>query len=168
MINDLTVVDHGDAEIKDYIKISRCRPFVTKEQGYLVPQKSVFNRIVGDSHFELEFASFLENCSDVVSYAKNYFAVNFKIDYIDADGAPSNYYPDFFVKISDKETWIVETKGREDLDDPKKFERLKQWCEDTNKLNRDAVFDCVLVRQEEFEKYKPRKFSDVMTMRDYS
>lgn len=158
MINDLTVVDRGDAEIKDYIKISRCRPFVAKEQGYLVPQKSVFNRIVGDSHFELEFASFLENCSDVISYAKNYFAVNFKIDYIDADGAPSNYYPDFFVKVSERETWIVETKGREDLDDPKKFERLKQWCEDTNRLNQDTVFDCVLVRQEEFEKYKFRNF----------
>lgn len=161
MINALTVVDRGEAEIKDYIKISRVRPFVAKEQGYLVPKKSVFNRILGDSHFELEFASFLESCADIVSYAKNYFAVNFKIDYIDADGAPSNYYPDFFVKISDKETWIVETKGREDLDDPKKFERLKQWCEDTNKLSTGAIFDCVMVRQEQFEKYKFKSFSEV-------
>lgn len=163
LINALTVVDKGEAEIKDYIKISRCRPFVTKEQGYLVPQKSVFNRIVGDSHFELEFASFLENCSDIVSYAKNYFAVNFRIDYVDADGAPSNYYTDFFVKTSDKEVWLVETKGREDLDDPRKFERLKQWCEDTNKLQSDIVFDCLYVQQEEFEKYKFKSFGEVCT-----
>jgi type III restriction enzyme len=161
MINALTVVDRGEAEVKEYIKISRCRPFVTKEQGYIVPKKSVFNRIVGDSHFELEFANFLEECDDIVSYAKNYFAVNFRIDYIDADGAPSNYYPDFFVKVSDREVWLVETKGREDLDDPRKFERLQQWCEDTNKLQQDATFDCLMVRQEEFNKYKYRAFAEV-------
>lgn len=48
--------------------------------GYLVPRKSVFNRIVGDSQLELEFAAFLEDCTDIISYAKNYFAVNFKLD----------------------------------------------------------------------------------------
>ena len=56
-INDLTVLDKGEAEIRDYIKISKCRPFVVKEQGYIPPKKSLFNKIVGDSHFELEFAT---------------------------------------------------------------------------------------------------------------
>jgi type III restriction enzyme len=158
LINELTVMDRGEAEIKDYIKISRVRPFVTKEQEYVTPKKSVFNRIVGDSRFELEFANFLDGCGDVSSHAKNYFACNFRIDYIDADGTPSNYYPDFFVKVSEKEIWLVETKGREDLDDPRKYERLKQWCEDTNRLSTDVVFDCVLVRQEDFEKYTFRTF----------
>lgn len=161
LINALTVVDRGEAEIKDYIKISRVRPFVTKEQEYVTPKKSVFNRIVGDSRFELEFANFLDGCADIISHAKNYFAVNFRIDYVDADGTPSNYYPDFFVKISEKEVWLVETKGREDLDDPRKYERLKQWCEDTNKLQSEVVFDCLMVRQEQFEKYKFRTFKEV-------
>jgi type III restriction enzyme len=52
---------------------------VTNEQGYLVPKKSVFNRIIGDSHLELVFASFLEACPDVVAYGKNYLAVHFKL-----------------------------------------------------------------------------------------
>lgn len=160
-INDLTVLDKGEAEIKDYIKISKCRPFVVKEQGYLVPQKSAFNKIVGDSHFELEMAAFLEKCEDVISYAKNYFAVHFKIDYRDADGEIKDYYPDFFVKVSQKELYIVETKGREDLDDPLKIARLKQWCEDVNKSQSDIVCRCLYVRQEEYEKYKPRTFSDL-------
>lgn len=158
LINELTVVDRGEAEIKDYIKISRVRPFMTNEREYVTPRKSVFNRIVGDSRFELEFASFLDGCSDVVSHAKNYINCNFRIDFINADGAPSNYYPDFFVKISEREVWLVETKGREDLDDPRKYERLKQWCEDTNRLSTDVVFDCVLVRQEDFDKYTFRTF----------
>ena len=92
-INDLTIQDKGSAEIRDTIKLRQTRPFVVKEQGYLMAQKSVFNKIVGDSHLELLFASFLEKCDDIISYAKNYFAVNFRIDYVNADGNISNYYP---------------------------------------------------------------------------
>ena len=66
-INALTVRDKGDAEIRDTIKLRQTRPFVAKDQGYLVPKKSVFNRIIGDSQLELRFAAFLENCSDVMS-----------------------------------------------------------------------------------------------------
>ena len=120
-INALTVQDKGDAEIRDTIKLRQTRPFVAKDQGYLVPKKSVFNRIIGDSHFELLFARFLEDCDDVVSYAKNYLAVHFKLDYVNADGDISNYYPDFLVKLSDKRIVIVETKGQEDLDVPLKM-----------------------------------------------
>jgi len=100
-INDLTVRDKGDAEIRDAIKLRQTRPFVVKYQNYLMPKKSVFNRVIGDSHFELQFASFLEDCSDVVSYAKNYLAVHFKLDYVNADGDISNYYPDFLVKLTE-------------------------------------------------------------------
>ena len=100
-INDLTVRDKGDAEIRDTIKLRQTRPFVVKDQSYFMPKKSVFNRVIGDSHFELQFASFLEDCSDVVSFAKNYLAVHFKLDYVNADGNISNYYPDFLVKLAD-------------------------------------------------------------------
>ncbi|MDP4030380.1 MAG: DEAD/DEAH box helicase family protein, partial [Gallionella sp.] len=125
-INDLTVQDKGSAEIRDYIKLRQTRPFVVKDQGFLIAQKSVFNKIVSDrSNLELRFASFLEKCDDIISYAKNYFAVNFRIDYVNADGNISNYYPDFIVKTSPKEIYIVETKGLEDLDVPLKMERLK-------------------------------------------
>ena len=85
-INELTVLDKGSAEIRDYIKLKQTRPFVVKEQGFLVPRKSLFNKIIGDSHLELLFASFLEKCSDVVAYTKNYLAVHFSIDYVNAAG----------------------------------------------------------------------------------
>ena len=51
---------------------------------------------------------------------KNYLAVHFKLDYVKADGNISNYYPDFFVKLTDKRIVIVETKGQENLDVPLK------------------------------------------------
>jgi type III restriction enzyme len=161
-INALTVQDKGDAEIRDTIKLRQTRPFVAKDQGYLIPKKSVFNRIIGDGHFELLFASFLEGCNDVVSYAKNYLAVRFKLDYVKADGDISNYYPDFLVKLSVKEIFIVETKGLEDLDVPLKMQRLRQWCEDLNRVQSDVKYDFVFVDQESFEKYKPASFRQLV------
>jgi len=161
-INSLTVLDRGEAEIREYIKISKARPFVAKDQGYIVPQKSVFNKVIGDSHLELEVASLLERCPDIISYAKNYYSVHFKIDYRNADGAISDYYPDFLVKVTDKEVCIVETKGREDLDDVLKIERLKQWCEDVNKRQSKVHYSMLYVKQEQYEKYKPKTFKDLI------
>lgn len=161
-INELTVQDKGGAEIRDYIKLKNTRPFVAKDQGFLIAKKSVFNKVVGDSHLELLFASFLETCEDVISYAKNYFAVNFRIDYVNADGNISNYYPDFIVKTSPKEVYIVETKGLEDLDVPLKMERLKKWCEDINAAQNKVHYDYVFIEQEDFEKYKVNSFGELV------
>jgi type III restriction enzyme len=161
-INALTVRDKGDAEIRDTIKLRQTRPFMAKDQGYLIPKKSVFNRIVGDNHFELLFARFLEDCDDVLSYAKNYLAVHFKLDYRNADGDISNYYPDFLVKVSPKRVFIVETKGREDLDVPPKMQRLRQWCEDINRVQAEVKYDFVYVDEESFERYKPASFKQLV------
>ncbi|HOM77425.1 MAG TPA: DEAD/DEAH box helicase family protein [Anaerohalosphaeraceae bacterium] len=167
-INALTVVDKGSAEIRDYIKLKQVRPFTVKDQEFYVPKKSVFNKIVGDSHLEIEFAAFLDACEDIISYAKNYFAVNLRIDYVNADGDISNFYPDFIVKVSEKEIYIVETKGLEDLDVPLKMERLKQWCLDINAAQSQVRFDFVFVDEENFHRYNPKSFrSLVESFRDY-
>ena len=70
--------------------------------------------------FELSFAAFLEAAPDVAVFAKNYLAVGFKLDYVKADGDLSNYTPDFIVRITDGTIWIIETKGREEIDVPQK------------------------------------------------
>ncbi len=160
-VNALTVRDRGDAEIRDTIKLRQTRPFVAKDQGYLIPKKSVFNKIIGDSHFELLFAGFLEGCEDVISYAKNYLAVHFKLDYVNADGDIANYHPDFFVKLSADKVFIVETKGQEYLDDPLKMRRLRQWCEDINKAQSAVTYDFVFVDEDSFEKYRPKSFREL-------
>jgi type III restriction enzyme len=161
-INALTVHDKGDAEIHDTIKLRKTRPFVVKNQGYIIPKKSVFNRVIGDSRFELEFAGFLEQCPDVAAYAKNYLAVHFKLDYVKADGDISDYYPDFIVRLKDGRVVIVETKGQEDLDVPPKMARLRQWCEDVNKAQSEVRHDFAFVDDAGFEKYSPKTFADVL------
>jgi type III restriction enzyme len=161
-VNELTIRDKGESEIRDYIKLRQTRPFVVKEQGFIIPSKSVFNKIIGDSHLELQFATLLEKLPDVASYAKNYMGVHFNIDYVKADGNISNYYPDFIVKLKNNTIVIVETKGLEDLDVPLKMKRLKQWCEDVNTItSKETTYDYVFIDQESFDRYTPKTFSDI-------
>ncbi len=161
-INDLTIQDRGDAQLSETTKLSSTRPFMVKDQEHLVPTKSVFNIITGDSHLELEFAAFLEECPDVVSYAKNYYGVHFKLDYVNADGDISNYYPDFIVRLTNGSVIIVETKGREDLDVPHKMQRLSQWCKDINNISSDVTYDFVYVDEESFRLYQPTTFQQLL------
>lgn len=168
-INDLTIKDKGDTEIKNYIKVSEARPFVVNDKSFLIPKKSVFNRITGDSNFELTFAEFLENCDDVISFAKNYInkeANALRIEYKNAEGLIAIYYPDFFVKINDKMVYIVETKGREDEDDKLKFERLKLWCEDVNNRQTKITYKALYIKQEIWEENKVKNFDEVVRVFD--
>jgi len=164
-INNLTVQDRGDTEIKNYISVGQSKPFVANDKNYLIPKKSIFNKIVGDSDFELKFANFLEDCDDIISYAKNYGNVSanfqFKIDYKNKDGGVSFYYPDFLVKRDEKTIYIIETKGREDLDDIKKIGRLSQWCDDASLRQKKYEYKMLYVKQEEWEKYKVKDFQEM-------
>ncbi len=164
-INELTVQDKGDTEIKNYIKVSEARPFVVNDKSFFIPQKSVFNKIVGDSNFELEFSAFLEKCDDIISFAKNFQnkeASALRIEYKNSEGFIAIYYPDFFVKIDDKQVYIVETKGREEDDDKIKFERLQKWCEDVNNRQSRVVYKALYVQQEEFEQNPIKNFDQLV------
>ena len=161
-INAITLQDKGNTEICGQIVLSETRPFIVKQQECIVPQKSVFNKIIGDSSLELQFAEFLEKCDDIISYTKNYFAVGFRLDYVKYDGNIANYYPDFLIKTSEHEVFIVETKGREELDIPLKMERLKQWCEDVNGLQSTMTYRFLYVDEEGFKKYTPKSFTGLI------
>ena len=161
-INDLTIQDKGEAQISETIRLRDMRPFVVKEQPYLIPEKSVFNRITGDNQLERDFASFVDNCPDVVSFAKNYFALGFKLDYVNDDGNIANYHPDFFVKLADGRMIVAETKGRKDVDVDPKTRRLAQWCEDINTDQSDVVYDFVYVDEDSFREYTPRTFQQLL------
>ena len=164
-ISKILVVDKGSADIEGYIHLKNTNPFMVKEQAKIVPNKSVFNRIIGDSNLELEFADFLDNCDDIISFGKNFlYPVHFNLDYQNFEGKISNYYPDFIVKKTEIEYYVIETKGLVDLNVKPKIERLKQWCKDVNDLLPDISFDFVYVDQENFYNYKPENFTQLLSM----
>lgn len=78
------------------------------------------------------------------------------------DGNISHYYPDFIVKLPKNRIVIVETKGNADLDTPLKLERLKQWCDDVNRAQTGTRYEWAYVEQEEFEKFKPKNFAELL------
>ena len=161
-INELTVVDRGTTQVRDRIKLNQARPYAVKQQGYVAAKKSIFNKVVGDSHFELEVAGFLDGCGDIVSFAKNDRQMNpsLFIEYRNADGSISNYFPDFIVKRKPTEIWIVETKGREDLDDPPKWERLKDWVADATARGEGVSYHAMFMREEEWRKRPLHGFAE--------
>lgn len=162
-VNALTVQDTGTTEVRGSIRLAKTRPFLVREQPFLVPTKSIFNKVVGDSQFELEFAAFLDGCPDIVSFVKNNQSTSFRIEYQNADGSIANYIPDFLVKQTESHIWVIETKGREDLDDPLKWERLQQWCADaTTHDEADRTFSPLFVRQEDWDQYKPTHFHNLL------
>jgi type III restriction enzyme len=161
-INKLTIQDVGTSRIEDWIKLKDTRPFRTEARPFLYAHKSVFNKVVAEPHaggFELAFARFLDaDDNGVASFAKNYLAVGFKLDYVRADGELSNYVPDFFVRGTDGTVWIIETKGREEIDLPQKMRRLKQWCEDTTAASTTdggPAYRFIYVDQKSFEQHQP-------------
>ncbi len=166
-INALTIQDTGSVRIEDHIRLRDTRPFRTENRPYLAPKKSLFSKIVGEPHaggFELTFAGFLDAAPDVASFAKNYLAVGFKIDYVKADGDLSNYVPDFFVKTTDNAVWIVETKGRVELDLPQKMARLRQWCADATSASQAVggpAYRFVYVDQQGYERNPPQTFTSL-------
>jgi type III restriction enzyme len=160
-VNALTVRDQGATVVEDTVKLSKTRPFVVNDQAYVIPKKSIFNKVVGDSGFELEITGFLDECDDIISFVKNSQSTSFKIEYRTAEGGIANYYPDFIVKETETDIWIIETKGREDLEDPRKWERLCQWCVDASAKDRGRRFRALFVRQEKWEEYRPKNFKQM-------
>jgi len=161
-INSLTILDSGTTRIEDRIRLRDTRPFRTDHRPYLVATKSVFNKTVGEPNsggFELSFAAFLEGATDVAAFSKIYLAMGFRLDYVKADGDLSNYTPDFIVRTTDGTVWIIETKGRQEIDVPQKMARLKQWCVDATAAcaSDDGVtWRFVFVDQASFEQHPPK------------
>lgn len=164
-INILTVQDAGSTRIEDTIRLRDMRPFRTANRPFFVSGKSIFSKLVGEPHsggFELKFARFLDQAPDVTAFARNYLAVGFKINYVRENGDLSNYIPDFFVKTAEGAVWIVETKGREELDLPQKMHRLRDWCTDATDASRadgGAAYGFVYVDQKGFERDPPKSFA---------
>ncbi len=173
-INALTIHDSGSSRIDGHIRLRDTRPFRTEPRDFFQAKRSVFNRIVGEAgadRLELSFAAFLDNAPDVQAFGKNYMAVGFRLDYVKADGDLSTYTPDFIVRTVDGRVWIVEIKGREELDIPQKMARLKQWCADATeaaKAQASTRYGFVYVDQEGFENHPPKTFAGlVAAFREY-
>lgn len=166
-IAELTIVENKEVAIKGYASIAKARPIVVKNQSYIAaPKKSLFNKVIGDSELELKFAASMEKWQDVVAYAKNTEnGVDFNIEYQNARGQIAAYYTDFLVKSTDGNCYAIELKGQVDDDVPLKRERLRQWCEDVNRVQKQKWYS-LFILETEWNKYQNKfcMFSNLVDM----
>lgn len=96
--------------------------------------KTLFNLVPCRGGLEAALASFLDLKSNgVAAFAKNAGPQALRIDYLKANGQLSTYTPDFFVRGEDGVHWLLETKGREDSDVPRKARAAVAWCDAASK-----------------------------------
>ncbi len=80
--------------------------------------------------------------------------MGFKVEYQDEDGNIHEFFPDFLIKQNEKNVYIAETKGREDLDDVRKIKRLQVWRNDVNTAQNERRYIPLYVKQEIWAKHQ--------------
>jgi type III restriction enzyme len=143
-------------------KLSSTPPFPFSKQIY-ESKKNIFNYVACDNDFEIKFAKFLNGAEDVVAFAKLPEQFGFCIEYTDTLANLRNYYPDFAAKLNDETHWLIETKGREDLEVARKDEAAKLWCENATNLT-GIKWNYLKVPQKEFELMNAQRFCDLQNV----
>jgi len=93
---------------------------------------SHISHVVCDSSWEATESYILGKNPDVVAWAKNDH-LGFEIYYV-FEGVVRKYYPDFLVKLSNKKTLVLETKGQPSPQSEAKKEALQEWVMAVNTL----------------------------------
>lgn len=159
MLRDVIVEETEPAVLTKSRLLSTTPPFPFSRL-LLESRKTVFNFVACDNEFERSFAKFLDGAEDVIAFAKLPEQFGFCIQYTDTRANIRNYYPDFIVKAKDDRLWIVETKGREDIEVILKDQAAHLWCEKATNLT-DSNWRYVKVPQQEFENLHPDSFEEL-------
>ncbi len=142
--------------------LSTTTPFPTSKK-VLEAKKSVFNYTPCDNDFEYNFAKFLEKSIDIKAFTKLPEQFGFCIQYTDTIANIRNYFPDFIAIAEGNTNWIIETKGREDVEVILKDNAAINWCKSASELTKTA-WKYIKVPQKEFEQLHPDTFEELLTV----
>ena len=132
-IRQLSIVEREAQPTGEWIRASETEPYPTT-RTVVSARKTVFNLVPCDSTLEERVARWMDTrASDVLAFAKNEPAVRFEIPYVSAGGGLRYYRPDFIVRTP-QAMYVVETKGLETLEVPRKDQRMARWCQDATML----------------------------------
>jgi len=158
-LRDIVVEEKTPELITPKRFLSSTPPFPYSKK-LLEARKSVFNYVTCDNELEYAFAKFLQSASDVNAFAKLPEQFGFSIEYPDSLSNIRNYYPDFVACLVDGKHWLIETKGREDIEVIRKDEAAQRWCENATQLTR-TNWQYLKVPQKEFEGLHPSTFEEL-------
>ncbi len=144
-------------------KLSETPPFPFS-RATIESQKTVYNLAACDNDFEKTFARFLDKAGDVAAFAKLPPQFGFAIEYTDSVSNLRYYQPDFVAVLSGGVHYLIETKGREDIDVAHKDRAAQVWCENATALTGTA-WQYLKVPQAEFQKLQPSEFADITVLK---
>ena len=126
-------------------------------------KKTIFKFTPCGNAVEQSFAGFLDNAPDVVSFANlGNLPTKLSIEYLDSETNLRFYEPDFVAVADNGIHWLLETKGREDLDVQFKNQRAEKWCEDVTELT-GIEWRFLMILQKSFDKMSPQNLSDLVS-----
>lgn len=135
-VRELAIVEQDVRPTGERIRVSKTDPFPTTRTT-VDAEKTVFNHVPCDSELEEHFARWLDTrAKDVLAFAKNEPAVHFNVPYISVAGGLRYYRPDFIVRTP-QAMYVVETKGLETTEVPRKDQRMAAWCKSATELTGD-------------------------------
>jgi type III restriction enzyme len=161
VLRELVVEQKEPVLISDNHYLSSTPPFPTSRKVYDA-KHTVFNYVVCGNDFEYDFAKFLDKTADVKAFAKLPEQFGFCIQYTDTLANIRNYFPDFIAVLSDGTNWILETKGREDVEVKLKDNAAINWCNTASQLT-SSKWNYLKIGQKEFETLHPHDFEELLT-----
>jgi type III restriction enzyme len=157
------VIEHKEPELLSAERFLSTTPAFPTSKKILEAKKSVFNYVPCDNEFEYEFAKFLERSDDIKAFSKLPEQFGFCIQYTDTLANIRNYYPDFVAVTKDGTKWIIETKGREDIEVRLKDNAAINWCNSASSLTKDS-WKYLKVPQKQFEQLHPDSFEELQAV----
>ena len=140
--------------------LSATTPFPTSKK-VLEAKKSVFNYTPCDNEYEFDFAKFLDKSEDIKAFSKLPEQFGFCIQYTDTLANIRNYFPDFIALHEDGSRWIIETKGREDIEVKLKDNAAINWCNTATELTTEK-WKYLKVLQKDFECLHPDSLDELV------
>ena len=151
LIRERTIIPQPRQAAGDRRKLSSWRPYQATHSASrpaIEANGTLFNLVPCNRQLEVAFTGFLDKASDVIAFAKNAGPQCLRIDYVALSGNLAFYTPDFFARTADGACYLVETKGQEDVDVPRKAKAAIAWCEAATKAG--AKWSYLYVPQEVF------------------
>ncbi|MGH2520450.1 MAG: hypothetical protein ACRDF8_11635, partial [Chloroflexota bacterium] len=124
-------------------------------------RRTVFNLVACDSGLEARLAQFLDLAPDVAAYAKNARQMRFSLEYVSSQGYIRYYYPDFLVRLTNAQHFLLETKGAETVEVARKDARAHGWAADVTRLT-GVPWDYLKLPQDVFDRTKAESFEELV------
>ncbi len=159
-LRELVIVQKEPQLISANRFLSATMPFPTSKKIFEA-KKTVFNYTPCDNEYEYAFAKFLDKAEDITAFAKLPEQFGFCIQYTDTLANIRNYFPDFISLHTDGSRWIIETKGREDIEVKLKDNAAINWCRTATELTGEQ-WNYIKVLQKDFESMRVDNFEELL------